>query len=173
MDKYVAGEWKIICMVCGLQKRNTDVTTDWRGWIVCKDTCLDKRNPQEFVRAKPERIVVPYSNPDDTEGQVTRTNVANAVTEVLSASLTNTIFAFTTTGAGSSRTVQLPSPSDSSFNGVSVNYTMFLLDDTTSDSTANITVTTAAGVIVGSTTLLLDNMAVFRNVPSANQWIRQ
>lgn len=55
---YVAGDYYVLCDICGFKKRRTECSKDWEGKIVCTATCLDQRNPQDYIQAMPERQAV-------------------------------------------------------------------------------------------------------------------
>lgn len=60
MSHYRHGHWYVQCDRCGRKRWNDAVTKEWTGVIVCADTCLDTRNPQDFVRARNDPQPVPY-----------------------------------------------------------------------------------------------------------------
>lgn len=62
-DIFISGEWNALCDKCGFQFKASDLTTDWQGYKVCSKD-LDKRNPQDFVRSRPETIIPPWSRPE-------------------------------------------------------------------------------------------------------------
>ena len=49
---YQHGKWHVICDRCGRKRYNTEVSKEWTNLIVCSDTCLDMRNPQDFVKPR-------------------------------------------------------------------------------------------------------------------------
>lgn len=61
---YILGEWKAVCDSCGFDFLASDLKLRWDGKYVCaKD--WETRHPQEFVRARPEKITPPWSRPAD------------------------------------------------------------------------------------------------------------
>lgn len=63
-DTYRPGSWWRICDRCGWKRRAEDTAKEWTGLIVCRDTCLDVRNPQDFVRGVRDRQAVPNPRPE-------------------------------------------------------------------------------------------------------------
>lgn len=61
------GEWKVVCQVCGFWYPSGDIKKRWDNLLVCKKD-FETRHPQDFLRAKPERITPPFvsSEPADT-----------------------------------------------------------------------------------------------------------
>jgi DNA-directed RNA polymerase subunit RPC12/RpoP len=59
---YAKGQWNFICDQCGQQYKSQYARKQWDGLIVCP-RCLDPRNQQEFIKARPERSI-PWSRPD-------------------------------------------------------------------------------------------------------------
>jgi hypothetical protein len=47
---YIKGQRWVVCDRCGFDRRANEVSKEWTGFIVCTDTCLDQRNPQELRR---------------------------------------------------------------------------------------------------------------------------
>lgn len=47
---FLPGNRWAVCDRCGFDRRLSDVATEWTGLVVCRDTCLDVRNPQELRR---------------------------------------------------------------------------------------------------------------------------
>jgi len=58
---YVPGQNWVECMRCGLDYRHSDIKREWTGLVVCK-TCWEPRHPQDFVRARTDRIAAPGPN---------------------------------------------------------------------------------------------------------------
>lgn len=52
---YIAGDYYVLCDICGFKKRRSECSKDWEGKLVCTATCLDQRNPQEQIAPTPER----------------------------------------------------------------------------------------------------------------------
>ena len=63
---YKPGEWWITCDTCSmLVLAGESKKQHWNGLIVCSN-CYEDRHPQEFVRARPDKITAPFTrNPPD------------------------------------------------------------------------------------------------------------
>lgn len=59
---YVSGGWNCTCDRCGKKKKASEVRLEWTGFIVCSD-CFELRHPQDFVRARQDKISVPFTRP--------------------------------------------------------------------------------------------------------------
>lgn len=59
---YSSGSWNCTCDRCGEKKKAHEVQQEWTGFIVCGD-CYEVRHPQDFVRAKQDKISVPFTRP--------------------------------------------------------------------------------------------------------------
>jgi len=66
-DFYRAGSHNCICMRCGFKRKAEDITKEWTGLLVCRDTCADKRNPQDFVRGVADRQAVAMNSPESPD----------------------------------------------------------------------------------------------------------
>lgn len=64
---WTLGKWLCICDRCGRKRTNVEVTKEWTGLMVCKDTCFETRHPQDFVRGRPDKQTVPYTRPESTD----------------------------------------------------------------------------------------------------------
>lgn len=62
---YVSGGWNCICDRCGKKKKISEVNREWTGFLVC-NTCFEERHPQDFVRAKQDKISVRETRPIPT-----------------------------------------------------------------------------------------------------------
>lgn len=61
--RYVNGDWKAVCDICGQVYLGSQLKQRWDGYKVCpKD--WEPRNPQDFVRAIPDTIAPPYTRPE-------------------------------------------------------------------------------------------------------------
>jgi len=57
------GVWSAICDVCGFRFKSTEIKDRWDGLKVClKD--WEPRHPQDFVKARRERITPPWTRPE-------------------------------------------------------------------------------------------------------------
>lgn len=57
------GRWSAICDRCGLEYNSDQLKTEWTGLMVCAP-CWEPRHPQDFIRARPEKIVPPWTRPE-------------------------------------------------------------------------------------------------------------
>lgn len=159
-NQWRSGEWWALCDFCGLPYHASELTKDWQGFMACRKD-LTARNPQDFVRPRIEDVSVPWTRPDDTQGDIT----AVTSNQTPSASLTETILHMDTTSGA--LTVTLPAANDSSFLGVSIRFQIWI-----TSGTNNVTVSSASA-IVGSTTIIPNVPGFYRNVPASNTWIRE
>ena len=65
MNYYKSGDWNITCDVCSKKIKASQAKKRWDGFIVCVDD-FEMRHPQDFVRARQDKISVPYSRPIPT-----------------------------------------------------------------------------------------------------------
>jgi len=65
-NSYFVGGFYRICDDCGRKRRARDTAKKWNGMIVCADTCIEERNPQDFVRAHHDNQTVPEPRPENT-----------------------------------------------------------------------------------------------------------
>ncbi len=63
---YNSGDWWIRCDVCNRKVKASETKERWDGFRVCPDD-FEVRHPQDFIRARQDKISVPFSrgNPDD------------------------------------------------------------------------------------------------------------
>lgn len=59
---YVSGQWNITCDVCSKKIKSGEARTRWDGLIVCPAD-FEHRHPQDFVKAKTDKITVPFTRP--------------------------------------------------------------------------------------------------------------
>ena len=59
---YKSGEWNVTCDVCSRKMKAASARKRWDGFIVC-DGCYEERHPQDFVRARIDKISVPFQRP--------------------------------------------------------------------------------------------------------------
>lgn len=57
------GRWSAICDVCGLRFHSDEMMKRWDGLMVDR-LCNEVRHPQDFVRARRERITPPWTRPE-------------------------------------------------------------------------------------------------------------
>ena len=63
---YSSGDWLIQCDVCSKKIKASEAKHRWDGFIVCSDD-YENRHPQDFIRAKVDKISVPFSRPRSTD----------------------------------------------------------------------------------------------------------
>lgn len=164
---YRPGEWWAVCDICGLDKYASQLGEDYRGFRVCRDTCLDKRNSQEFVRARPEKIVVAWTRVADSEGAIETTSSDISPIDLSVPDLDTLTFFIEALSGGMS--VHIPVPNSSSWLGIGVVLTIVNVGSN------SFTITTLSGAtrIQGDRTIEAGETAKFRNIPSQNLWIRE
>ena len=59
---YVSGQFNVICDVCSAKIKAGISKQRWDGFRVCP-ACFEERHPQDFVRARQDKISVPFSRP--------------------------------------------------------------------------------------------------------------
>jgi len=57
------GKWSAICDRCGFRLKSDQLRDTWDGLKVCAP-CWEPRHPQDFVRARRERITPPWTRPE-------------------------------------------------------------------------------------------------------------
>jgi len=63
---YTSGQWNLICDVCGKKIKSGKSRHRWDGFVVCEDD-WEERQPQDFVRARQDKITVPFTRPRPTD----------------------------------------------------------------------------------------------------------
>jgi hypothetical protein len=63
---YKPGRHFVVCDICGFEFYDDEVRTTWDGKVVCKDD-WEPRHPQDFVRAKPDKISAGYPRRPEAE----------------------------------------------------------------------------------------------------------
>jgi hypothetical protein len=58
---FKSGEWNVYCMVCNRKIKSGQMLKRWDGLLVCPDD-YDNRHPMDFLRARQERISVPFTS---------------------------------------------------------------------------------------------------------------
>lgn len=61
-NHFTSGEWNLTCDVCSKKIKAHEAKTRWDGFIVCHDD-YEMRQPQDFVKAKTDKITVPFQRP--------------------------------------------------------------------------------------------------------------
>lgn len=62
---YVSGSWNCICDSCSIKVKASETKQRWDGLIVCRN-CFEMRQPQDFVKARADKITVPFTRPIPT-----------------------------------------------------------------------------------------------------------
>ena len=76
---FISGTYFQLCDICGFKKRNTETRKNWKGQIVCKDTCYESRHPQLDIRARKDRQGVKDARPEPEDTYLS-TSYADRVT---------------------------------------------------------------------------------------------
>jgi hypothetical protein len=61
-NHFVSGENNIICDICGKKIKINEARVRWDGFLVCHDD-WETRHPQDFVRARQDKISVDMTRP--------------------------------------------------------------------------------------------------------------
>jgi len=59
---YVSGQWNLICDSCGKKIKTGKAKKRWDGLVVCPED-YEQRHSQDFVRARQDKITVPFTRP--------------------------------------------------------------------------------------------------------------
>lgn len=59
---YESGSFNLICDCCGKKIKASEAKQRWDGFMVCKED-YEQRHPQDFVRARQDKISVPFVRP--------------------------------------------------------------------------------------------------------------
>lgn len=62
---YVSGDWNLTCDVCSKKVKASISKKRWDGFIVCP-SCWEERQPLDFIRARIDKITVPFQRPIPT-----------------------------------------------------------------------------------------------------------
>jgi len=113
-NRYVKGEWNVICDYCGMEKKSSEVKLTWDNALVCSDTCWEPRHPQDFVKSKVDKQRVPphLARPDDRDNFTTTTTNGAVVKGAETVILDDVVAVYTTIGIELDRIVQLDSEVD-------------------------------------------------------------
>jgi len=60
------GDWNAICDSCGRKFKASSMIKRWDGLFVCKED-YEIRHPQDFLRVRADKQVVPIARPDPVE----------------------------------------------------------------------------------------------------------
>ena len=59
---FKSGSWNITCDRCSKKTKADEIKKEWTGFLVCP-VCFEQRHPQDFVRARQDKISVPFTRP--------------------------------------------------------------------------------------------------------------
>ena len=59
---YASGQFNVICDICGKKIKAGEAKQRWDGFVVCPSD-FEQRHPQDFVRARQDKISVPFTRP--------------------------------------------------------------------------------------------------------------
>lgn len=69
-DYWAPGDWNTICYQCGHSRKASTMKRHWQGYYVCPEH-WEPRHPQDFVRAVPDTMSPPWTQPMPTDQFVT------------------------------------------------------------------------------------------------------
>jgi hypothetical protein len=61
-NTFTSGQWNLICDSCGKKIKAGESRKRWDGLIVCSED-YEQRHSQDFVRARQDKISIPFSRP--------------------------------------------------------------------------------------------------------------
>jgi len=61
---FKSGSWNIYCDVCNKKIKSGEAKQRWDGFIVCPED-WEPRQPQDFVKARVDKISVPFARPTE------------------------------------------------------------------------------------------------------------
>ena len=67
---YKSGDWWLQCDVCSKKIKASEAKHRWDGYVVCEED-YENRHPQDFIRAKMDKISVPFTRPRSPDVFVT------------------------------------------------------------------------------------------------------
>lgn len=73
---YKPGDWLCLCDVCGKKVHASETKKRWDGLIVCMDD-WEPRQSLDFVKARADKISVPFTRPQPAEDSFTTVNYIN------------------------------------------------------------------------------------------------
>lgn len=115
VDSYIPGDWYLVCDVCGVDHRRSDMRKRWDNAWVCKED-WEPRNQQESVRGIPEKIAVPVARPVPATNNLIKTWGESSSYETFSSELSQISSAINTAGNGSARTNNTGMTSGDNYN---------------------------------------------------------
>lgn len=75
---YKSGSWNVICDVCGKKIKAHEAKHRWDGFVVCAED-YEQRHPQDYIRARQDKISVPFTRPRPVDAFITRSVLADEV----------------------------------------------------------------------------------------------
>lgn len=75
---YKPGDWNAICDRCGFKFKASELRLEWTGLRVCEDD-FELRHPQDFLRAKVDKINVPWVRKEAPESTPAATSTSEAL----------------------------------------------------------------------------------------------
>lgn len=63
---YISGEFNLICDVCSKKIKAHEAKHRWDGLVVCPED-YEQRHPQDFVKARQDKISIPFNRPRPTD----------------------------------------------------------------------------------------------------------
>jgi hypothetical protein len=74
-DYLALGDNNAVCAECGRKRKASELKKHWQGYWVCPEH-WEARQPQDFVRAIPEKITPPWTQPMPADSFVTYCTMA-------------------------------------------------------------------------------------------------
>lgn len=65
-DFYKLNDYNVYCDRCGCKRKASECILEWNGLYVCRQTCFEERQPQDFVRGLNDNQSVPIARPRGT-----------------------------------------------------------------------------------------------------------
>lgn len=65
-DYLALGDYNVQCFRCGMKRKASTMKKQWQGYYVCPEH-WEARQPQDFVKAIPDQIAVPWSQPEPVD----------------------------------------------------------------------------------------------------------
>lgn len=62
---YLSGQWNVTCDVCSKKIKSSEARNRWDGLVTCPD-CWEQRHPLDFIKARTDKITVPFQRPIPT-----------------------------------------------------------------------------------------------------------
>lgn len=75
---YKSGDWNAICDRCGFKFKASELKLEWTGLRVCEKD-FELRHPQDFLRARVDKISVPWTRPEFDDSTPTTTSSSEAL----------------------------------------------------------------------------------------------